>query len=89
MTATKDRSINIRISDAQLNLIDRAASLERRSRSDFVLDVATRAAEDVIFERNVFSMPAADWDEYLATIASPPAPTPELLKLLREPSPWD
>ncbi len=87
--ATKDRSINIRISDSQLNLIDRAASLERRSRSEFVLEVATRAAENVIFEQNVFTLPVADWDDYLATIASPPAPTPELRKLLREPSPWD
>jgi uncharacterized protein (DUF1778 family) len=86
---TKDRNINIRISSRQIDLIDRAASLQHKSRSDFVLEAATRMAEDVVFDSNVFTMPAEEWERYIATIASPPAPTAALRKLLQEPSPWE
>ncbi len=86
---TKDRNINIRASGNQVQLIDRAAALRRTSRSDFMLDAATRMAEDVLLDSSVFTMPADEWDAYLATIESPPAPTAALRSLLRKPAPWD
>jgi uncharacterized protein (DUF1778 family) len=86
---TKNRSINIRASGSQLTLIDRAAHSLKKSRSDFMLEAATRTAEDVVLDRSVFTLPADEWETYIAAIASPPAPTVALRKLLRESAPWE
>jgi uncharacterized protein (DUF1778 family) len=86
---TKNRTINIRVNNHQMRLIDRAAALKSKSRSDFLLEAATRAAEDVILDSSVFTLPAEEWERYIATIESPPAPTAALRKLLQEPSPWE
>jgi len=89
LPTTKDRNINIRASSQQMRLIDRAAAMKGTSRSEFMLEAATREAEDLIFDGNVLTMPAAEWDDYIASIASPPAPTAALRNLLAERAPWE
>ncbi len=86
---TKSRNINIRASSRQMSVIDRAAALKGTTRSDFMLDAATRAAEDAILDLSIFTLPADEWDAYVASIESPPAPTAALRKLLGEPAPWE
>jgi len=86
---TKKRSINIRASNSQLHLIDQAARSLKKSRSGFMLEVATRTAEEVVLDRSVFTLPADEWDAYIATIESPPAPTAALRRLLHESAPWE
>jgi uncharacterized protein (DUF1778 family) len=86
---TKDRIINIRATSGEVDLIDKAARVVHKSRSDFMLEAATLAAEDALSDRSIFSMPAEEWETYLATIASPPEPTPALRELLRADAPWE
>jgi uncharacterized protein (DUF1778 family) len=86
---TEDRNINIRASRRQVKLIDQAAHSVGKSRSAFMLDAATRTANDVLLARSVFTMPADEWDAYNASIESSPAPTAALRNLLREPAPWE
>lgn len=87
--ATKDTSINIRATRQDIDLIDRAARTMKQSRSDFMLEAATHRAEDVMFNTTIFSLPADEWDEYIATIDAPPAPTGALRRLLHDPAPWE
>ena len=54
-----------------------------------MLEVATRTAEEVVLDRSVFTLPADEWDAYIATIESPPAPTAALRRLLHESAPWE
>ena len=42
----KDHPLSMRLPDADIAIIDRAATLRGRSRTDFVRDAAVRAAED-------------------------------------------
>ena len=86
---TKDRIINIRASSREIDLIDRAAVARHKSRSDFMLEAATRAADEVMYEGNVFTIPADEWDAYLESIASPPEPTRALRDLLHDTPPWE
>ncbi len=44
--SSKREALNIRIKPQVRELIDRAASLAGKTRTDFVLDAARRAAED-------------------------------------------
>src|ERR1041385_8087843 len=54
---TRQGTINLRISDAQKELIDRAAQALGRNRSDFMLETACREAESVLLDRRYFALP--------------------------------
>lgn len=47
----KEYPISMRLPEADVAMIDRAASLRGRSRTDFVRDAAVRAAEEVVMEQ--------------------------------------
>jgi uncharacterized protein (DUF1778 family) len=49
----KEYPISMRLPEADLAVIDRAASLRGRSRTDFVRDAAVRAAEEVVMENRL------------------------------------
>lgn len=86
---TKDRTINIRLSSRDVDLIDQAAAIQKKSRSDFMLEVARSEAEDVLFDRNIFLLDDEAFDAYVAAIEFPVAPTAALRELMRTPAPWE
>ncbi len=75
--------------DARLNreqklLIQRAAEMEGRSMTDFVLQSAAAAAERTIEERTVLVLSARDSLRFAKAILHPPEPGPALRKAARE-----
>ncbi len=46
--------LNLRIKPSARNLIDRAAELTGKTRTDFVLEASQRAAEEALLDRTVF-----------------------------------
>src|ERR1043166_2786638 len=50
VTKRKEHPLSMRLPEADIAIIDRAASLRGRSRTDFVREAAVRAAEDVLRE---------------------------------------
>ena len=52
-TAPRRDTLNLRIKPADRGLIDRAATLTGKTRTDFVLEAARRAAEDALLDRTV------------------------------------
>ena len=55
-TERKEYPISMRLPEADVAMIDRAASLRGRSRTDFVRDAAVRAAEEVVMENRLIRM---------------------------------
>ena len=49
-TKRKDHPLSMRLPEGDLAIIDRAADLRGRSRTDFVREAAVRAAEEVLME---------------------------------------
>ena len=49
-------TLNLRIPAAARNLIDRAASSTGKTRTDFILDAARRAAEEALLDRALVSV---------------------------------
>ena len=88
-TATRDQAINIRATEQQRDLIDRAAHLLGKSRSDFMLETATREAQDVLLDRTVFHWSAEAFDEFQAWLDAPPSPSDELRRLMLTKAPWE
>lgn len=87
--ATKREALNIRIQPQVRELIDRAAQLAGKNRTDFVLDSARRAAEDTLLDRSVFTVGGKAYREFLARLDAPPRPNKRLLKSMQTPAPWE
>jgi uncharacterized protein (DUF1778 family) len=87
--ATRRETLNIRIKPDVRVLIDRAAKLAGRNRTDFVLDAARRAAEDTILDRTLFAVSPQAYREFLARMDAAPQPNRRLRKSMRAPAPWE
>jgi uncharacterized protein (DUF1778 family) len=83
------QSISLRVQPHRLELIDRAARAIGKTRTDLILDAATRASEDVLLNQRVFQLNEADYEAFVAALDAPPRPVTELRKLLAEPAPWE
>jgi uncharacterized protein (DUF1778 family) len=82
-------SLNLRIKPELRGLIDRAAQLAGKNRTDFVLDAARRAAEDALLDRTVFSVSPKAYAEFLARLDAPPQPNGRLRRTMQAAAPWD
>ena len=93
MPATKERprreTLNLRIKPEVRGLIDRAAELVGKNRTDFVLDAARHAAEDALLDRTVFKVSPKAYAEFLALLDAAPKPNERLRRSLRTPAPWE
>jgi uncharacterized protein (DUF1778 family) len=88
-TTAKRESLNIRIKPDERWLIDYAAQLLNKTRTDFVLDASCRFAEETILEQTVFKFNPAAYAEFLARLDAPPQPNERLRKTLQTPAPWE
>ena len=86
---SKSMQLNLRIRPAQRELIARAAELRHKNVSEFVIDAATRAAEDALAGQRVFQADEEQYQELLRLLDRPVADNLELLELLRKPAPWE
>ena len=86
MTAIKV-PIQIRARSEDRDLIDRAATVLGKTRSDFVMDSATTAAIDVLLDQRKFYLNASDFAAVLAELDQPPSE--KLVALLRSKPVWD
>jgi uncharacterized protein (DUF1778 family) len=82
-------ALNIRIKPEVRGLIDRAAALAGKNRTDFVLEAACRAAERTLLDRTVFSVSPKAYREFLARLDAPPRPSARLRRSMRAPAPWE
>jgi uncharacterized protein (DUF1778 family) len=85
----KDHPLSMRLPGADIALIDRAASLRGRSRTDFVRDAAVRTAEDVLMESAPIRMSPASFEAFMAALSGPAVPVPAMVDLFRRAAPWE
>lgn len=76
--ATRTSRIEARISPEVLSAVRRAAEIQGRSVSDFVVDAARTAAERTIEEAQIIRLSLADQEKAAAVLAGPPNSTPAL-----------
>ncbi|HWE45268.1 MAG TPA: DUF1778 domain-containing protein [Caulobacteraceae bacterium] len=88
MATKAEHPISMRLPDSDVAMIDRAASLRGRSRTDFVRDAAVRAAEDVLMENRLIRMSPEGFSDFLAILSDRTA-APEMVDLAKRPAPWE
>lgn len=85
----KEHPISMRLPEADIAMIDRAASLRGRSRTDFVREAAVRTAEEVVMENRLIRMSPAGFQAFMAVLAAPAVAVPEMVELAKRPAPWE
>ena len=88
-SATRTAPINLRALDSQRSLIDRAAALLGKNRSDFMLETACREAENVLLDQRLFLLDQANFDAFNQALDAPVKDNPVLRKLMARKSPWE
>ncbi len=86
---TKRDTLNVRIKPELLGLIDRAAELTGKNRTEFVLGAARQAAEDALLSRTVFVLNPKAYAEFVSRLDSPPRPNGRLRRSLQTAAPWE
>ena len=81
-------AVNIRIRPDERALIDHTAVISGKSRSEFMLEAARRAAADAILDRTLFRLQPAAFAKFQALLDAPPKPNARLRKLLQTVPPW-
>ncbi|MCP9626466.1 DUF1778 domain-containing protein [Rhodopseudomonas palustris] len=81
-------SINLRIEANTRQLIDDAAAILGKTRTEFMIDSARRQAIDVLLDQRLFVLASERYDAFMHALDNPPAPGPKLRSLLRRVPAW-
>lgn len=81
--------INLRAPAQVKEMIDCAARLLGKSRSEFMLDSARKYAVDVLLDQRFFLLDEELHADLLESLSEPRKPSAQLRKLLASESPWE
>jgi uncharacterized protein (DUF1778 family) len=84
----RDAAINLRARPEQRDLIDQAAQLLGKNRSDFMLEAACDKAQTVLLDQVFFKLDAAKFRQFVKLLDAPMASNPGLDRLLAVKPPW-
>lgn len=82
-------NIQLRPTPEQQSLINLAAQTLGSSPADFIMETACREAENVLADRNYFSLREEQFRRFTALLEARPARNPGLAQLLKRQVPWD
>jgi len=71
------------------DLIDRAAKIVHRNRTEFMLDAARQRAEEVILDQQLITVGEKSFERFVEALDSPPASNPRLQRLMEQKAPWE
>jgi uncharacterized protein (DUF1778 family) len=86
-TDAQTRAVNLRVRIDTRELIDRAAKAHGKSRSEFMIDAARRAAEDALLDQTLVRVDHETYDHFLKVLDQPPSGK-GFDRLMKAPKPW-
>jgi uncharacterized protein (DUF1778 family) len=87
-TSDAKGSINLRIEAKTRQLIDDAAAILGKTRTEFMIESARREAIDVLLDQRLFVLDSERYEAFVHALDNSPAPGPKLRSLLRRVSAW-
>ncbi|MES2832074.1 MAG: DUF1778 domain-containing protein [Pseudomonadota bacterium] len=84
----RDAPINLRALPTQRDLIDQAANLLGKNRSDFMLEAACDRAQAVVLDQVFFSLDSDKFKQFTSLLDTPPNPNLGLERLMAVKAPW-
>ena len=86
-TETETQAVNLRVRSDIRTLIDRAAKAQGKTRSDFMIDAARRAAEESLLDQALVRVDQKTYDYFLEILDAPPGGE-GFERLMTAPKPW-
>ena len=84
----RDATINLRALPEQRDLIDHAASLLGKNRSDFMLEAACDKAQAVVLDQVFFGLDADRFQQFTAMLDARPGHNTGFKRLMAVSAPW-
>jgi len=84
----RDAAINLRAKPEQRDLIDEAASMLGKNRSDFMLEAACDRAQSVLLDQVYFRLDERRFKDFVRLLDAPPAANAGLERLMAVKAPW-
>jgi uncharacterized protein (DUF1778 family) len=82
-------SVNLRIETHTRQLIDDAAAVLGKTRTEFMIESARKLAIDVLLDQRLFVLDPERYAAFVHALDNPPAPGPKLKSLLRRTLAWE
>lgn len=82
----KDTAITLRISTQQKNILSQAAKMRHTTLTNFVIEEAFHAAQDMIADQVHFNLDDTQWQLFCDALDRPAISIDSIRKLLNEPS---
>jgi uncharacterized protein (DUF1778 family) len=82
-------TLNLRIQPEERDLIDMAAKVKGKNRTDFILEAARAAAEEALLDRTIFWSDPKAYAEFLTLLDAPAQPNERLRKTMQTTVPWE
>lgn len=89
ISAAKRSLINVRISVEDRNVIDQAARRAGKTRTEFMIDAARRAAHDALLDTNLVLVDGHTFALFKRLFDAPPRSNERLRELMRLEAPWE
>ena len=87
-TKPRRETLNLRIPAAERHLIDRAAESAGKTRTDFILEAARRAAEEALLDQALMVVSPDAYTQFLKRLDRPARPSERLKRTMRAKAPW-
>lgn len=85
----KETKVQLRMRPLQKDVIARAAELKQTTVTNFMVEQAFQAAQQILADQTHFYLSPEKWEEFCAALDAPPKKKPRLKKLLTQPSVFD
>ncbi len=85
----KDTKIQIRAKPADRLLIDSAAEIQGKNRTEFMMESSLNQAQKDLLEQTIFRLKPAAWDKLMEILDAPAERNPKLERLMKQPAPWE
>ena len=67
----RENQINIRATDEERAVIDYAASLVNKNRTDFIIELAYQEAKNIILDQRLFVLDNEGYDSFITQLEAP------------------
>ncbi len=88
-TATRSARLGLRATPQQETVLRRAAEVSQKSMTEFILDSAYQAAEQMLLDQRLFILDKHQTRALLDLLDRPVRPNPGLKDLFSRRAPWD
>jgi uncharacterized protein (DUF1778 family) len=81
--------VNVRMAAEDRNIIDRAARLAGKTRTEFMIEAARRAAQETLLDSNLLVVDGKTFERFRKIFEAPARPNEKLQRLMNLKAPWE